>query len=167
MLAEERYAIILEQVRKNKSAKLPELCELLNTSESTVRRDLAVLDDNGLIRKVHGGAVSVDQYRRIENVSWWKEEMPSKEEFKEAKENLLKYNNQVDYIITHTCDAITIRNYLIYFRGKVSEIFMDNEMLDYFETNVKYKHWYFGHYHFDGKITDNKTEVYNSFYELR
>ena len=37
MLAEERYAIILEQVRKNKSAKLPELCELLNTSESTVR----------------------------------------------------------------------------------------------------------------------------------
>lgn len=114
-----------------------------------------------------GGAVSVDQYRRIENVSWWKEEMPSKEEFNEAKENLLKYNNQVDYIITHTCDAITIRNYLIYFRGKVSEIFMDNEMLDYFETNVKYKHWYFGHYHFDGKITDNKTEVYNSFYELR
>lgn len=114
-----------------------------------------------------GGAVSVDQYRRIENVSWWKEEMPSEEEFNEAKENLLKYNNQVDYIITHTCDAITIRNYLAYFRGKVSEIFMDNEMLDYFETNVKYKHWYFGHYHFDGKITDNKTEVYNSFYELR
>ena len=56
-----RYAVILEQVRKNKSAKLPELCELLNTSESTVRRDLAVLDDNGLIRKVHGGAVSVDE----------------------------------------------------------------------------------------------------------
>lgn len=114
-----------------------------------------------------GGAVSVDQYRRIENVSWWKEEMPSEKELNEAKENLLKYNNQVDYIITHTCDAITIRNYLVYFRGKVSEIFMDNEMLDYFEINVKYKHWYFGHYHFDGKITDNKTEVYNSFYELK
>ena len=61
MLAEERYAIILEQVRKNKSVKLPELCELLKTSESTVRRDLAVLDENGLVRKVHGGAVSVDE----------------------------------------------------------------------------------------------------------
>lgn len=114
-----------------------------------------------------GGATSVDQYRRIENISWWKEEMPTIEEFIEAKENLLKYNNQVDYIITHTCDAITIRNYLIFFRGKVSEIFMDNEMLDYFETNVQYKHWYFGHYHFDGKITENKTGVYNSFYELK
>lgn len=114
-----------------------------------------------------GGATSVDQYRRIENISWWKEEMPTSEEFNDAKENLLKCNNQVDYIITHTCDAITIRNYLIEFRGKVSEIFMDNEMLDYFEINVKYKHWYFGHFHFDGKINYNKTEVYNDFHELK
>ena len=114
-----------------------------------------------------GGATSVDQYRRIENISWWKEEMPTSEELDEAKENLLKYNNQVDYIITHTCDAISIRNNLIYFQGKVSEIFMDNEMLDYFEINVKYKHWYFGHFHFDGKITDNKTALYNYFYELK
>lgn len=60
MLTEERYSIILEQVRKNKSVKLLELCELLDTSESTVRRDLTTLDQKGLLRKVHGGAISID-----------------------------------------------------------------------------------------------------------
>lgn len=61
MLTEERYAIILDQVRQHKSVKLPQLCELLGASESTVRRDLAALDEKGLIKKVHGGAVSTDE----------------------------------------------------------------------------------------------------------
>ncbi len=59
MLTEERYSIILEQVRKNKSVKLLELCKLLSTSESTVRRDLTLLDQKGLLKKVHGGAISI------------------------------------------------------------------------------------------------------------
>ena len=58
MLTEERYSIILEQVRKYKSVKLPELCELLGASESTVRRDLISLDDRELIKKY-----TVEQYR--------------------------------------------------------------------------------------------------------
>lgn len=62
LLTEERHAIILEQVKQYKSVKLPELCELLGTSESTVRRDLAALDEKGLIKKVHGGAISVDEH---------------------------------------------------------------------------------------------------------
>lgn len=57
---EERYSIILEQVKKNKSVKLPELCGLLRASESTVRRDLTSLDQKGLLKKVHGGAISID-----------------------------------------------------------------------------------------------------------
>lgn len=60
MLTEERYAIILEQLRQYKSVKLPKLCELLDASESTVRRDLTELDERGLIKKVHGGAIAVD-----------------------------------------------------------------------------------------------------------
>lgn len=60
MLTEERYSVILEQVRKNKSVKLLELCEQLGASESTVRRDLTSLDKKGLLKKVHGGAISID-----------------------------------------------------------------------------------------------------------
>ncbi|MEE1025996.1 MAG: DeoR family transcriptional regulator, partial [Acutalibacteraceae bacterium] len=50
MLTEERYTLILERVKQNKSVKLPELCQLLEASESTVRRDLAALDEKGLIK---------------------------------------------------------------------------------------------------------------------
>ena len=60
LLTEERYAKILKTVKQNRSVKLPELCEMLGASESTVRRDLSALDERGLIKKVHGGAVSTD-----------------------------------------------------------------------------------------------------------
>ncbi len=60
MFAEERYTIILDQIKKNYSVKLTDLYDLLGASESTVRRDLTVLDERGLIKKVHGGAISTD-----------------------------------------------------------------------------------------------------------
>ena len=58
MLTEERHSIILETVHKNKNVGLGELCGLLNTSESTVRRDLSLLDSRGLLVKVRGGAIA-------------------------------------------------------------------------------------------------------------
>lgn len=61
MLTEERHSIILETVNKQHSVRLIELCELLNTSESTVRRDLTVLDEKGLLTKVHGGAIAISE----------------------------------------------------------------------------------------------------------
>ena len=61
MLTEERHALILEQIKQNKSVTLTELCEQLGASESTIRRDLTSLDERGLIKKVHGGAISTDE----------------------------------------------------------------------------------------------------------
>ena len=59
MLTEERHSIILDTVNKNINVELGELCELLNTSESTVRRDLSLLDKKGLLVKVRGGAIAI------------------------------------------------------------------------------------------------------------
>lgn len=60
MLAEERLARIKERVNEQGSATLQELMEYLETSESTIRRDIVTLDSMGEIQKVHGGAVSVN-----------------------------------------------------------------------------------------------------------
>ena len=49
-----------------------------------------------------GGASSIDKQFRVEGKSWWKEEIPSKEEFDEALDNLDKHKWEVDYVITHT-----------------------------------------------------------------
>ena len=48
-----------------------------------------------------GGAKSHDTNHRINHISWWRQELPSDEEYSEALQNLERYNWQVDYIITH------------------------------------------------------------------
>lgn len=60
MLAEERFAKILDLLAEKRSATVLELCEALNASESTIRRDLTELDRLGKLNKVHGGATLPD-----------------------------------------------------------------------------------------------------------
>ena len=56
MQAEERQKRIEEHLTKVEFASLSELSELVDTSESTVRRDLGVLEGKGTARRTHGGA---------------------------------------------------------------------------------------------------------------
>ena len=60
MLAEERFGQILDLLNKQRTATVQELCEALNASESTIRRDLNELDRMGKVNKVHGGATLPD-----------------------------------------------------------------------------------------------------------
>ena len=57
---EQRYEIILELLETRKSVTVTELKEILDTSESTVRRDITALDKMGRLTKVFGGAVSLE-----------------------------------------------------------------------------------------------------------
>ena len=61
MLAEERFSLIMEQLNRKRTVTVQELCEALNTSESTIRRDLTELDRLGKLNKVHGGATLPDK----------------------------------------------------------------------------------------------------------
>lgn len=56
MLAERRYAHILEEVGRKGTVTVAELACDLGISESTVRRDLERLDQEHRLTKVHGGA---------------------------------------------------------------------------------------------------------------
>lgn len=57
MLAHMRRTQILELLQAKGGARLIELSESLTVSEMTVRRDLDILEKEGLIERVHGGAV--------------------------------------------------------------------------------------------------------------
>jgi len=56
---QERKQIILEKVEESGSVEVKELAVLLETSEITVRRDLATLAEKGLIYRTHGGAMKL------------------------------------------------------------------------------------------------------------
>ncbi len=60
MLAKKRQTEILELLQQKGSVTLQELTEAFDASESTIRRDLTVLDQKGALTKVFGGAVRND-----------------------------------------------------------------------------------------------------------
>ncbi|TCS83843.1 DeoR/GlpR family DNA-binding transcription regulator [Tepidibacillus fermentans] len=60
MYSEERKALILDYIQKKSRASVQELGEYLNVSESTIRRDLKELEDLKLLKRTHGGAISVE-----------------------------------------------------------------------------------------------------------
>lgn len=59
MITEERHQEILLRLKQKRTIKVCDLVTQLNTSESTIRRDLVQLESMNYLRRVHGGAVLV------------------------------------------------------------------------------------------------------------
>lgn len=113
-----------------------------------------------------GGATSIDKFMRRENISWWEAELPTGKEVEEGISNLEKYNNQVDYIITHSCDERTLYYPPLKDPYQSMKIFPENRILSIFADTVKFKHWYFGHFHMDAQLNEEKTVLYQEIVEL-
>lgn len=62
MLKKERLITILNMVNKNGIVTVNDLIEKLNVSDMTIRRDLADLEDNGRLIRVHGGCQSINYH---------------------------------------------------------------------------------------------------------
>ena len=58
MLAAQRQAWILDEVRRHGGVRVTDLVTALSVSDMTVRRDLDALAEQGLVTKVHGGATA-------------------------------------------------------------------------------------------------------------
>lgn len=80
---------------------------------------------------------------RINHISWWKEELPSEEEYREARRNLDACDWKVDYVITHCCPTS-----LIPLAG--DESYRPDHLTDFLEElkeKLTFSQWFFGHYH--------------------
>lgn len=121
-----------------------------------------VFEIDGLKFFTMGGAESTDKEYRKENVSWWAREMPSDEEYQEGLMNLDKHNWEVDYVITHAApDNIQYRLCPWYKHNKLSNFLFT------IDKDLKFKHWYFGHYHDDRQIDDEHTLVFNNIIRIK
>lgn len=91
-----------------------------------------------------GGADSIDKKGRTEGFDWWPQELPSNEDYNEARANLERVGYSVDYVITHT-----IPQSVIHRMGMIPNK-DDAELTGYFEwlkDNLSFKRWFAGHFH--------------------
>lgn len=112
-----------------------------------------------------GGATSIDKMWRQEYISWWRQEMPSDSEYKSAMNNLKEHDMTVDYVITHCCSRSSLRKTL-------PDSKFDDELngwFDYLEIDMalKFRHWYYGHYHLDKKVDKTHTCLYNKIVRIK
>lgn len=114
-----------------------------------------------------GGATTPIQTELIVDYSWWpNEEIISQKDINNALFSLRKNQNQVDYVITHTCPS------------SVGELIVENDLdeimikdcccksLEYLKEVVNCKHWYFGHFHKDIKLNDQFTCIFQKIIKL-
>jgi DeoR/GlpR family transcriptional regulator of sugar metabolism len=59
MLAAQRQALIVEEVQRRGAVRVSELTRQFGVSDMTIRRDLDLLVQQGLVDKVHGGATTL------------------------------------------------------------------------------------------------------------
>lgn len=104
-----------------------------------------------------GGAKSVDRATRIENITWFREEVPSWSEMDYAVKNLQKHNNKVDIILTHTCAIDTLSKIVRY-----PEQDDTSNFLSYIKETITYDKWFFGHLHFPMNVNDKEYCLYQN-----
>lgn len=119
---------------------------------------------------VMGGAYSIDKPRRLAFQEqhgipiWFKEELPSAEEYQRGIASLAAHNYSVDYILTHTAPASIIPRLI----GTAPDPH-DRELtgfLDWIYHDVTFKRWYFGHFHEDRDINEKITACFQSIHSI-
>ena len=80
MLTEERKSLILKELDEKKTVTVQELKVKFNVSESTIRRDITVLNREGKLVKVFGGAVALEEGNHNEELSMIAKESINKDE---------------------------------------------------------------------------------------
>ena len=92
----------------------------------------------------------------MEHISWWKEEMPSREEMERAIVALEQNNWCVDYVITHGAPRSVQTLLASWYENDPMVSFLDRVCSD-----LTFKRWFFGHYHVDKQVNEQFIALYN------
>lgn len=119
-----------------------------------------------------GGAISTDRGHRKEGISWWRAELPTHDEVDAGFRNCAKVNNEVDFIIAHSCPE-NLKPYLWRYESEKTNIEFvygpEYENIHYvlqdFCNALEYRKLFFGHYHVDREIKGAQC-CYEEIYEI-
>ncbi len=104
-----------------------------------------------------GGAYSIDRDKRVRDVSYWEEEMPCPEEYRDAWRQLVNHQMKVDYVVTHTAPTSLIGNMGYEVNPWEKPL---NDFLEKVWKETAYHQWFFGHWHVDGPVDAKAKAVF-------
>lgn len=113
------------------------------------------IDDPDFTKKRKALKASWKPYR-INHLSWWEKELPTEEEMAEGLKNLEANKNEVDFIISHCCATST---QALIGEGMYKKDYL-NEYFEKMRRSVKFKKWFFGHYHDNRNVSALEILLY-------
>lgn len=130
--------------------------ELSGKVRHLVRGHVFTLDEAKVF--AFGGGESADADVRVQDGMWWHDELPTPEIVEQARQNLQKHGNRVDYIITHQASH-KIKRFLSMSNNEfnILDVFFD-ELRD----NCKYTRWFFGNYHINKRIPPSNVALFSA-----
>lgn len=93
---------------------------------------------------------------RVNHFSWWKEELPTEKEMEEGRRNLEANGNSVDFIVSHCCASST----QVLIGGGMYKRDYLNEYFEELRRKVRFKKWFFGHYHDNMNVNTQEILIY-------
>lgn len=102
------------------------------------------------------------QLYRIVKYNWWKQEMPSEEEKRRGIACLEKWKWETDFVVTHCCPSSIQTCFSL-------GIYEEDELTQYFQKiyeQLKFRCWYFGHYHEDMKVGTQFYMLYKKILQI-
>ena len=123
MLVEKRQQMILKMLEEKKSVTVTEIKDALGISESTIRRDLTVLDSEGQLVKVFGGAIAINSNYNAKELSVSQKLRVNEEEKRRIAKNAAAMIEPTDFIYL---DAGTTTGYMIDYIKQKDATFVTN-----------------------------------------
>lgn len=93
---------------------------------------------------------------RINHISWWDRELPTKKEMDNGLRNLEKYNYKVDYIVTHSPAESDIE---LLGQGMYEQDIL-TKYLEEIHAQTEYKKHFCGHMHINKQVNDKDILLY-------
>lgn len=96
---------------------------------------------------------------RIRNLSWWDLELPTKEELAHGREVLKKYNNEADYILTHSPST----SELALMGALIGGLYKTDYLTDYLDdiiAETDFKTHFYGHMHVNKVLNPTNVCLY-------
>jgi len=111
MYAKERKRIIKKFLTENGKVSVGHLSELLEVSEVTIRRDLEVLEEEGILQRTHGGAIINEPETPVFSLSGDSKTIAQQHEIAEAAFHFISDGDVV--MLTHGSTNLQIARQLV------------------------------------------------------